>query len=200
MRYEAYCLIDPDFYDTPARAKGQSDNFELSLCPAPNGWVRSDLDNWVVLTPDGVDLPPQGWKIHVSACLDDARDTLTAVWHYCVPRRIAFKFLPSEDSLLLANAKYAPRESSGKFVTIYPLDEAQLATVLHELGAVLAGRPGPYVLGDLRWSRPAARPVRRVRHADLCLPRTASRCRRSRTRPAGSCPMCADLRSGCPAG
>nr|WP_208607512.1 class III lanthionine synthetase LanKC [Streptomyces curacoi] len=151
MRYEAYCLIDPDFYDTPARAKGQSDNFELSLCPAPDGWVRSDLDNWVVLTPDGVDLPPQGWKIHVSACLDDARDTLTAVWDYCVPRRIAFKFLPSEDSLLLANAKYAPRESSGKFVTIYPVDEAQLATVLHELGSVLAGRPGPYVLSDLRW-------------------------------------------------
>ncbi|WP_306801462.1 class III lanthionine synthetase LanKC [Streptomyces sp. T12] len=151
MRYEAYCLIDPDFYDTPARAKGGSDDFELARCPAPDGWVRSDLDSWVVLTPEGVDLPLQGWKIHVSACLDDARNTLTAVWDYCVPRRVAFKFLPSEDNLLLSNAKYAPREASGKFVTIYPADEAQLETVLHELGSVLAGRPGPYVLSDLRW-------------------------------------------------
>jgi tRNA A-37 threonylcarbamoyl transferase component Bud32 len=151
MRYEAFCLMDPDFYDTPARAKGHSDSFELARCPAPDGWVRTDLDNWVVLTPDGLALPPQGWKIHVPASLDSARDVLTTVWDYCVPARIAFKFLPSEDHLLLANAKYAPRGSSGKFVTIYPADEAQLETVLHELGPVLAGRPGPYILSDLRW-------------------------------------------------
>ncbi|MET9816818.1 class III lanthionine synthetase LanKC [Streptomyces sp. NPDC006355] len=151
MRYEAFCLMDPDFYDTPARAKGQSDSFELARCPAPDGWTRSDLESWVVLTPDGLVLPPQGWKIHVSATPGTARDVLTAVRDYCVPARIAFKFLPSEDHLLLANAKYAPRGSSGKFVTIYPADEAQLETVLHELGPVLAGRPGPYILSDLRW-------------------------------------------------
>lgn len=151
MRYEAYCLMDPDFYDTPTRAQEQASDFEQTRCPAPDGWGRYGLEDWVAFSPDGVELPPQGWKIHVSACLDNAQDILTAVWDYCVPRRIAFKFLPSKDNLLLANTKYADRGSSGKFVTIYPADEAQLEEILNELGAVLNGRPGPYILSDLRW-------------------------------------------------
>ncbi|WP_251061308.1 class III lanthionine synthetase LanKC [Streptomyces sp. ISL-100] len=151
MRYEAFCLMDPHFYDTPTGAQGERIDFDRTRCPAPDGWVRSERGDWVIFSPDGVELPAQGWKIHVSACLDNARDILSDVWDYCVPRRVAFKFLPSEDNLLLANAKYAPRGSSGKFVTIYPADEAQLEVVLHELGTVLAGRPGPYILSDLRW-------------------------------------------------
>ncbi len=151
MRYEAYCLIDPRFYDTPTRAREQSDEFDQARCPVPQAWQRAGLDDWVVLTPDGAVLPPQGWKVHVSSTLDGAQDVLTAVWDYCVPRGIAFKFLRSKDHLLLANAKYAHRGSSGKFVTVYPADEACLETVLTELGEVLRGRPGPYILSDLRW-------------------------------------------------
>ncbi|MFJ8535360.1 class III lanthionine synthetase LanKC [Streptomyces sp. NPDC093591] len=151
MRYEAYCLMDPDFYDTPTRARRQRGDFEQTRCPAPAGWECSEFGEWVVFTPDGVELPPQGWKIHVSACLDNAQDILTTVWDYCVPRRIAFKFLPSADHLLIANAKYAVRGASGKFVTIYPADEDRLEVVLHELGALLEGWQGPYILSDLRW-------------------------------------------------
>ncbi|MEV3988530.1 class III lanthionine synthetase LanKC [Streptomyces sp. NPDC049837] len=150
-RYEAYCLMDADFYDTPDRARGGDTAFAQAECPAPDTWRRSEVDDWVVLRPDDVRLPLQGWKIHVSACLDDAAQILTDVWDYCVPRGIAFKFLPSKDILLLANAKYAHRGSSGKFVTIYPADEAALERVLTELGPVLAGRHGPYILSDLRW-------------------------------------------------
>jgi serine/threonine protein kinase len=151
MRYEAYCLIDPSFYDIPTRVQDQGNDFHQARCPVPDAWERSGLDDWVVLTPHGVELPPQGWKIHVSATLDNAQDVLTAVWDYCVPRRIAFKFLRGADNLLLANAKYAHRGSSGKFITVYPADEASLEAVLTELGDILQGRPGPYVLSDLRW-------------------------------------------------
>ncbi len=150
-RYEAYCLMDAHFYDTPARARGGNTAFAQARRPAPASWTRSEMDNWVVLRPDGVTLPLQGWKIHVSACLDNAAQILTEVWNYCLPRRIPFKFLPSKEELLLANAKYAHRGSSGKFVTVYPADEDGLERVLTELGPVLDGRPGPYVLSDLRW-------------------------------------------------
>jgi class III lanthionine synthetase len=88
--------------------------------------------------------------VHVSACLGNVERVLAAVADYCHNRRIAFKFLRSPDALLLANAKYADRGSSGKFITIYPADEAQLEAVLTELGEVLDGSPGPYVLSDLR--------------------------------------------------
>ncbi|ORT60660.1 class III lanthionine synthetase LanKC [Streptomyces sp. CB03238] len=152
-RYEAYCLMDADFYDTPGLVHGGDTAFAQARRPAPGTWRRSEVDDWIVLRPDDVPLPLQGWKIHVSACLDNAARTLTDVWDYCVPRRITFKFLPSQDVLLLANAKYAHRGSSGKFVTIYPADEAALERVLTELGTVLAGRPGPYILSDLRWGK-----------------------------------------------
>jgi hypothetical protein len=113
--------------------------------------MASERDNWHVLRPVDANFPEQGWKVHVSACLDNVEHVLTAVADYCINRRIAFKFLRSVDALLLANAKYANRGSSGKFITIYPADEAQLEQVLTELGEVLDGSAGPYVLSDLRW-------------------------------------------------
>lgn len=150
-RYEVYCRVDQHFYDSTSRSVEQSRDFELSRAPAPKGWAASERDNWHVLRPNDGKFPAQGWKVHVSACLDNAERVLAAVADYCRDRRITFKFLRSLNVLLLANAKYANRGSSGKFITIYPADEAQLELVLTELGEMLAGNPGPYVLSDLRW-------------------------------------------------
>ena len=150
-RYEVYCLVDPIFYDSISRVGEQSLDFQLSHDPVSEGWVASEFGDWKVRCPIDGELPTQGWKVHVAACLGNAERILTTVVEYCVNRRIAFKFLRSPRGLLLANAKYADRRSSGKFITIYPADEAQLETVLVELGQVLDGSPGPYVLSDLRW-------------------------------------------------
>ncbi len=150
-RYELYCLVDPFFYDSTSRLGKQPRDFELGHAPVPDRWSASELDDWHVQHPIGVTLPAQGWKVHVSACLDNAEQVLAVVADYCRNGRIAFKFRRSPDALLLANAKYANRGSSGKFVTIYPADEEQLETVLTELGELLDGSLGPYVLSDLRW-------------------------------------------------
>ncbi|MGH3775069.1 MAG: class III lanthionine synthetase LanKC [Pseudonocardiaceae bacterium] len=150
-RYELFCLVDPFFYDSTSRLGKQPRDFELGHAPIPDGWAASELEDWHVQHPIDVTLPAQGWKVHASACLDNAERILAVVADYCRNRRIAFKFRRSPDALLLANAKYANRGSSGKFVTIYPASEAQLETVLTELGAMLDGSPGPYVLSDLRW-------------------------------------------------
>jgi serine/threonine protein kinase len=150
-RYEAYCLTDQHFYDVPVREQGRG-GFARARSPAPRYWTRHELDDWLVLRPDGLELPVQGWKIHASACMDDAEAILDTVWDYCVPRRIPFKFLPGRETLFLANAKYAHRGSSGKFVTVYPEDEDQCERVLTELGGLLKGRDGPYILSDLRWA------------------------------------------------
>ncbi|GHB29124.1 hypothetical protein GCM10010346_60820 [Streptomyces chryseus] len=77
-------------------------------------------------------------------------EIIAAVWDYWVLRRIPFKLLPGKDYPLLADAKYAHRGSSGKFVTVCPADEAPLRRVLTELGQYLDGRPGPYILSDPR--------------------------------------------------
>src|SRR6266550_328709 len=153
LTYELYCLADRTFYDDPNLAPLKSNpDFPFAQEPVPAGWERAEFDHWVSYTPDGAALPPQGWKVHVASCLDNAEALLATVCDYCIPRRIAFKFVRGPEHLFLANTKYADRGSSGKFVAIYPADESQLMTVLIELGDLLDGQPGPYILSDLRWA------------------------------------------------
>jgi tRNA A-37 threonylcarbamoyl transferase component Bud32 len=150
-RYEVFCLADPFFYDATKQVQDERVAFELTGRPVPPGWERAELEDWLVYRPSDLSFPAQGWKIHASACLDNAEKVLTTVWEYCFQHRLPFKFLRDLNTLLLANAKYGHRGSSGKFVTIYPSDETQLEVVLTELGAALAGSKGPYILSDLRW-------------------------------------------------
>lgn len=150
-RYETYCLADTIFYDVSEQQRMPEPDFEPARRPVPRDWTRSELEKWIVYLPKEVRLPEQGWKIHVSAGLDNATEILETVWDYCGHRHVAFKFLRNRIALLLANAKYADRGASGKFVTIYPSCETELLRVLEELGPLLEGRAGPYILSDLRW-------------------------------------------------
>jgi Protein kinase domain len=150
-QYEQYCLASPYFYDFPYRDHAIEESFPVSRQPLPLRWRRERLGDWLINIPPGPPIPPQGWKIHVSACLDNADEIVTAVWQYCVPREVSFKFLGGRLAVLMRNAKYAPRGSSGKVVTIYPQDEAACERILAELDAILGGAPGPYILSDLRY-------------------------------------------------
>ncbi|MGW6731214.1 class III lanthionine synthetase LanKC [Streptomyces sp. NPDC055013] len=159
-RYEVYALADRHFYETPDRlsagTQGAARAYGAARDEVPDGWTAARIGDWLTLTPlgpDGAPLPgpAQGWKIHASATLANAEQIARIVWDYCVPRGIPFKFVPGPQLLHLRNAKYAGRDSSGKFVTVYPADEQQLHTVLRELGRLLEGFEGPYILTDLRW-------------------------------------------------
>ncbi|MFF4394189.1 class III lanthionine synthetase LanKC [Streptomyces sp. NPDC001480] len=159
-RYEVYALADRHFYDTPDRLSAADPDaaplYATARREVPEGWRTGRTGDWLTLTPldaDGAPLPSpaQGWKIHASATRADAERIAEIVWDYCVPRRIPFKFVPAPHLLHLRNAKYAGRDASGKFVTVYPADEEQLHRVLNELGELLAGFEGPYILTDLRW-------------------------------------------------
>ncbi len=147
-QYEVYCLKDRLFYDV---LDGQeSPAFAIVDEPLPEGWQRIQRSEWTVYVPPVNVIPSQGWKIHVSATHENAPDVLVRVRDYCVPKGISFKHLRSVNMLLMRNAKYSPRGASGKLVTIYPRDEAELELIIDELGATLAGEPGPYILSDLR--------------------------------------------------
>ncbi|MEV2190242.1 class III lanthionine synthetase LanKC [Streptomyces phaeochromogenes] len=160
-RYEVYALADRFFYETPDRltgeGRGEAPGYETARRPVPEGWRAARIGDWLTMTPvDGEGRPRsgpvQGWKIHASATRENAERIAAAVWDYCVPRLIPFKFVPGPHLLHLRNVKYAARDTSGKFVTVYPADEDQLQVVLEELGALLKGLEGPYILTDLRWN------------------------------------------------
>ncbi|HEY0621304.1 MAG TPA: class III lanthionine synthetase LanKC [Kribbella sp.] len=150
-QYELYCLADRHFYDTPTNRGAEQPDFTLCARPVPDDWEHQAGDIWMHYAPRGLSLPLQGWKVHVSSCLEDAERALAAVWDYCVPRGLPFKFLRSEPVLVMLNSKAAFRGSSGKLVTIYPADESQLELVLKELDGILDGVRGPYILSDLRY-------------------------------------------------
>ncbi|MDG4809513.1 class III lanthionine synthetase LanKC [Micromonospora sp. WMMD1120] len=149
-RYDSYCAADRLFYDSLGSAVAQP-VFPAAERQVPTGWRREPLDDWLIYAPDGGSLPQQGWKIHISAGLANAERVLDAVWDYCVPRGLSFKFLIGPRTLLLRNSKYAARAASGKFITVYPRDDAELELTCKELDELLAGETGPYVLSDLRY-------------------------------------------------
>jgi tRNA A-37 threonylcarbamoyl transferase component Bud32 len=152
-RYDAFLMADPLFYDVLHARKQNSQPFQVADRPLPDGWAQKEQDDWLVFDPCKPGLPMQGWKIHVSACLDNAERVLGKVWDYCTAREIEFKALRSHAALLARVSKYAARGYSGKLITIYPADDAQCQTILNELGDILEGEPNPYILTDLRWGK-----------------------------------------------
>ena len=149
--FEAFCLVDPVFYDAPSAGPSEASLLSELQREVPAGWEASGSGIWTILRPPGVELPEQGWKIHVSACAHNARKVLELTWDYCVSQRLWFKFVATPAAFMAQNAKYANRSGSGKFVTIYPVGEGELERTLTDLGALLQGEPGPYILSDLRW-------------------------------------------------
>jgi serine/threonine protein kinase len=151
-QYELYCLADRLFYDTLDQQSPEGTDFTIAATPVPDGWDHAPSDTWMYYAPQDRAVPAQGWKIHISSRVDDAERVLSAVWEYCVPRGLPFKFLRSKPVMVMLNSKAAFRGSSGKLVTIYPPDVTQLELVLKELDEILSGVEGPYILSDLRYA------------------------------------------------
>lgn len=149
-RYEEYCHADPVFFDSQAQGNDLGVDFRTILPTTPATWSTMDRGTWHVLRPNGISLPSQGWKVHVSSGLDNAESVLRTVYNYCVRTKTAFKYLRGRNVLFAQNSKYAHRAASGKLVTIYPQDDERLGKVLTELGSLLEGEKGPYILSDLR--------------------------------------------------
>ncbi|MEU6481278.1 class III lanthionine synthetase LanKC [Streptomyces sp. NPDC047017] len=151
MRHLGYCPAGTPYFDLPATAAAHEDDFPATSQDLPEGWTRAPGAEWVVMTPPNAGLPRQGWKIHVSATLGNAGHILDVVHRYCVAEGVMFKYLRGPGVLKRRNSKYGDRSASGKFVTVYPVDDGHLARVLDELGGLLEGQEGPYILSDLRW-------------------------------------------------
>ncbi|MEC3976954.1 class III lanthionine synthetase LanKC [Amycolatopsis sp. H20-H5] len=151
VRYEAFCFADPLFFDEQRDAGVSEDDFAAGLPEPASGWTSGMRGVWRMLRPVARNLPAQGWKIHVSAGLDNAERVLGKVHVYCVEQQVAYKHLRSASVLLMRNSKYAPRDGSGKLVTLYPRDDKEFERVLADLSAELEGEHGAYILSDLRY-------------------------------------------------
>lgn len=138
----------------------QQDAFYHDVAPQPTtpfkvisapGWHISSSNDWVLHKPSGIDIPIQGWKVHVSASVSEAQRVLDITTAIATRLRVAFKHLPTQERFLWRNSKNCDRRHSGKFIALFPSEE-QLPLLLHSLERGLAGRNGPYILSDRRWA------------------------------------------------
>lgn len=90
--------------------------------------------------------PAQGWKLHVSASAQHARAVLELALPVLLAEKATFKVVASEALLAEMNEGLWGRSQVGKFITVYPYDEAhavRLAVSLERATADLAGPPVP---------------------------------------------------------
>ncbi|MFE3502908.1 class IV lanthionine synthetase LanL [Kitasatospora sp. NPDC059160] len=112
---------------------------------------------WCTARPSAsAPLPAQGWKLHVSAASVVGGEVLAAVVRALAADPCSFKFAAAEERLRELNSRNSDRGSAGKFITVYPADDAQFQRLAAELDRVTAGLPGPVVLSD-RPYRPGSR-------------------------------------------
>ncbi|MFJ6674664.1 class III lanthionine synthetase LanKC [Actinosynnema sp. NPDC091369] len=135
--YEQWDTIDPGERYAPV--------------PLPDGWERRHDGAWTHWGPPGLVLPDQGWKVHVSSSLRNARSVLAIVSAVCAELGVPFKHLAGERTFLIAHDKHAARPQSGKFCTLYPPTEERARVLMERLSADLAGIDGPFVLTDRRF-------------------------------------------------
>jgi hypothetical protein len=105
-------------------------------------------DVWCHVRPPGAAHPVQGWKLHLSATAQSASRTLGAALDVLLPAGHAFKFASTIERLNTLNSANYPRSGSGKFITIYPPDDATAVCLAERLHDATRGEPGPAILSD----------------------------------------------------
>jgi hypothetical protein len=121
---------------------------EVARCHLPDGWRIELADGWTHVFPPGVRLRAQGWKVHVSVVPDSAGPLLDRVIPVLVAYGCPFKFAASPERLTRLIGRHADRGSSGKFLTVYPLDDAGVPDLARALDEATDGLAGPRILSD----------------------------------------------------
>src|SRR6266571_2998086 len=123
--------------------------------------VRSTLDGdgtgswavwldgiWCYARPPGQRVRAQGWKLHLAATRSSAVTVLHRAVEVIARHGCAFKFASSLEQVSLLNSRHYPRGGAGKFITVYPDDDQQFATLAAELDKATDGLAGPSILSD----------------------------------------------------
>lgn len=124
---------------------GFQDGWQLH--PPSRGWIR--------VTPLHSTLPKQGWKLHLTAGVQSSRQILTQALPVLLEEQAAFKVAASQQVLGDLNEGRSGLSQVGKFLTIYPRDEAHAVRLATRLDEATRGLSGPQIPSD-RQLRPGS--------------------------------------------
>ncbi|WP_116949426.1 class III lanthionine synthetase LanKC N-terminal domain-containing protein [Jiangella endophytica] len=141
----------------PLASRPPSDEYSNQLLTLlPDNWLISRYDVWLHATPEDSGSGTQrqqGFKIHISAIPQNASTVLGVVAPICADWRVDFKVAGDPTILQVLNSKRQSRGGSGKFITIYPPDDAAFRGLIEQLYQATrsAGVVGPHILSDRRY-------------------------------------------------
>ncbi len=148
----AYQLVDPTFFEPFDRYQPNAAHYvNFVHAYLPDGWRTGRKGVWAFCHPPQDALPTQGWKIHLSATLYNARAVLASAVPVLVSRSVPFKFAADRRIFGLMSGKNWARGGSGKFMTVYPRDDAEFRVLVELLHNETKGLAGPYILSDARY-------------------------------------------------
>ncbi|MFB9895989.1 class IV lanthionine synthetase LanL [Planobispora takensis] len=111
-------------------------------------WSVIEAHPWCTVTPRAYPMPAQGWKLHVSATMLSAPVVLSRVCRVLAAAGSAFKFPARLDDYWALLEPHCSRAQAGKFVTVYPRDDAEAVRLAALLDEATLGLPGPVILSD----------------------------------------------------
>ena len=151
--YGLYSLVQSDYDETfDYYVPRTKDFYDLVSSRLSGGWEIRRQQLWFVCSSQQNLCPYQGWKIHVSSSLANAREVLDRVSALLLQRQdTTFKFSLDLRVLQLVNGKNFPRGGSSKFITIYPQNDHCFLELIESLRQELKGFQGPYILSDRRY-------------------------------------------------
>jgi serine/threonine protein kinase len=116
------------------------------------GWRVEPVDGgsglWIEVRNLHAALPPQGWKLHVSAGVASAEDVLRRTLPVLLAEPCAFKVAASVRRLYELNLGACGPTQAGKFITVYPGDDDQAVRLAAALDEATRGLHGPAVPSD----------------------------------------------------
>lgn len=92
--------------------------------------------------------PEQGWKLHISASPSSAIEVLEAALDVLLAHGARFKVAGSVEVLQQLNAGQFGISQIGKFISVYPSDDAEAVRLALDLHTAARGHPAPRVPSD----------------------------------------------------
>ena len=116
-----------------------------------SGWVI-DFDSrqspWIRVGQPDLTTPGQGWKLHISAAPDQAREVLERSLDVLLREPVRFKIAHSLRFLADLNRAEGGMSQIGKFITVYPNTDSQAVDLARKLDDATRGLVGPAVPSD----------------------------------------------------
>lgn len=146
-----HLLSHRHFYRSPEEL-GTDDKLRLHLEKLiPKTWSILKGNIWLNCCPEKVNIPAQGFKIHLSCLASETLKLLDTVLPILVENEVCFKIVRRQDFYLSLVSKESQRSSSAKYITIYPLHTEHFKALIELLYNATRDFKGPFVLTDKRY-------------------------------------------------